>query len=604
MSIAQNFPAIAPSLLLDFANVQALDNRITFTRATTGTYYGTRTAKAEENFVTWSQEVDNAAWTKIAVSITANSIAAPDGTTTADTIDDGTATTTVHRVLSSATSFTSGLAYTFSCFLKNNTRNFAQVYFGTSSFGATAFANFDLATGVLGTVGAGVTASINNVGSGWYRCVITATATASVSDTAVIGMITNATAARGETYTGTNQQIYAWGAQLEQRSAVTAYTPTTTQAITNYISVLETAAIGVARFDHNPTTFESLGLLVEQQSTNLVTYSEQFDNAAWVKVVVSVAANSTVAPDGTISADLYTETGTGAHRIQQSYAATAGVTYTLSCYMKNINRRYGALSSSNFNNFSATFDLQLGTTVATAPATSQIVPVGNGWYRCSITFAATTTTSSNVFVGSNNSNNGLLQEYAVTTDRDLFIWGAQIEALAFPTSYIPTVASQVTRAADSASMTGANFSQWYNQAQGAVYAESQPISLTSQGHNTAGISDGTINNAFYIQQFTNTQVRYVNRSGASDQAILSAGVVPTSNTNYKSAFAYQVNDYAASFDGGTIITDVLGILPSNVNRLVIGNLFVGSSQGFNGTIKKLAYYPIRLSNTNLQALTG
>jgi hypothetical protein len=93
MSIAQNFPTISPSLSLDFANVQALDPRITFTRASTATYYGTRTALAEQNLLLYSQEFDNAAWTKTSTTVTANSTTAPDGTTTADTLIPNTTNT-------------------------------------------------------------------------------------------------------------------------------------------------------------------------------------------------------------------------------------------------------------------------------------------------------------------------------------------------------------------------------------------------------------------------------------------------------------------------------------------------------------------------------
>ena len=179
MSVSQNFPNILPSLNLNFAQVKQLDPRISYSRASTGTFYdGKTTAKAEENLVLYSQELNNAVWVVEDVSITANTTAAPDGTTTADTITENTANAD-HRVKSPAIPWVSGLPYVISFFVKNGDADYIQ-FSGGASLGANIFANFDIATGVTGSSN-GVTPSIVAVGGGWYRCIIVGTGASTTS---------------------------------------------------------------------------------------------------------------------------------------------------------------------------------------------------------------------------------------------------------------------------------------------------------------------------------------------------------------------------------------------------------------------------------------
>jgi len=623
MSIAQNFPAISPSLLLDFANVQALDSRITFARATTATYYGTRTALAEQNLVLYSQEFDNAAWGKTGLTVTANSTAAPDGTTTADTLTGASTSNAV--VFNGAAVAVTANTYTSSVFIKAGTADFGvlSIWTGSATNGANLW--FNAQTGALTgsssvTAGYTITASSSTaLSAGWFRITVSATVpTANIYLSVRIVDTDNAFV-----YTSTvGKTLFLWGAQLEQRSTVTAYTPTTTQPITNYVPVLETAASNVARFDHNPTTFESLGLLIEEQRTNLVTYSEQFDNAAWTKTNATIATNTIIAPDGTLTGDAIVEgTGTVSPLLLGGSGFLAVTGNAISLYVKAVAggaTRYvyiGAKIAANTRWGYFLFNPATGTVaggpfndgiqnVASSPT---VTSVGNGWYRISIIF--TSPLANQVFtIGLTNTttptNAAILGSYTGDGYSGIYIWGAQNEAGAFATSYIPTVASQVTRAADSASMVGTNFTSWYNAAEGTVYSESVCGAKTASGHLVAGISDGSINNALYINQYISTNIRNSVRANATDQAILGKGTAPVSGVSYKSAMAYKVNDIAASFDGEAIQTDTLALIPFDVNRLTLGNLFSGSSQPLNGHIKKLSYYPIRLSNTNLVALTG
>ena len=613
MAIQSNFPAIKPTLLLDFANTKQLDPRVTFTRASTGTFYGTQTAKAEENLLLQSQDFTTFWDLTNGVTATANTTVAPDGTTTADTLAE-TATTSIHT---SAQAVTSSGTVTLSVFAKLNSGTpFLTIGVNRDVSNYTS-ATFDLSAGTSTQTQAvgnytSASATITAVAQGFYRCTLTVT-TDSVA-TARVGLNNTGTPTAsnrgfGATYLGVvTNSVFVWGAQLEQRSAVTAYTVTTTQPITNYIPVLQTAASGVARFEHNPITFESLGLEIEEQRTNLVTYSEQFNDAAWTKNNATITANTIVAPDGTLTGDnLVEDTTTAAHQVLQAFAGfTSGTAYTSTIYAKNAGRRYLRLTFAVATPFSAEsgwiFDLETGTLFGSAigSATATITAVGNGWYRCAITATATGTGTSSIIV---RLFSGSSSTYTGNGYSGIFIWGAQLEAGAFPTSYIQTVASQVTRAADAASMTGTNFSSWYNQAEGSLYVESQRAAAnTASGFpRVASVNDGTANNEIATLWSNTTNKLYGTVvSGGAIQADVGY-TSQTQTSTYKTALAYRVNDFAFTANSAVVQTDAAGVVPV-VSSLSIGNI-VGVAN-LNGTIRKIAYYPLRVTNANLQALTS
>jgi hypothetical protein len=243
MAIETLYPAIRPSLDLNFAGSKTLDPRITFSRASAATYYDGKTvAKAEENLLQYSQDFDNGLWAKGDSTIAANTDTAPDGTVTADTL---TAASTVFanggRVIQDKSTLPAG-TYTLSVWIKRKS--------GTGKVGISLF-NTETAAAMTALA----------VTDSWQRFSITSVV--SSSSTFFPRVILEVA----------NDSIAIWGVQLEQRSQATAYTPTTTQPITNYIPVLQTAAANVARFDHNPITGESLGLLIEEQRTNLLLRS-------------------------------------------------------------------------------------------------------------------------------------------------------------------------------------------------------------------------------------------------------------------------------------------------------------------------------------------
>jgi hypothetical protein len=602
--------SVRPSLLLDFANTKTLDPRITFTRASTGTYYDGKTvAKAEENLVTYSQEFDNAAWTKRSgTTITANSSVAPDGTTTAETMNEGTASASYHDIYR-ASFFSVAGTYALSCYAKNVDGQYLNLAInGTGYVGAI----FDLSSGTVANTGSSIwtinSTSITDVGNGWYRCVIAFTSTAGGGfNIAMTNSTTISLFGVSPTYTGTSRTILIWGAQFEQRSSVTAYTATTTAPITNYIPALQTAASGVARFEHNPVTGESLGLEIEEQRTNLLVRSEEMDNVAWAKAIISVQPNVIISPDGTLSGDkLVVDNAGSLGNVSESPGYTYGVANTCSAFVKAGEWTWVALEIRGTDAVARRTWYNLSTGVVGSSdggSTGTITPVGNGWYRCTITATLPSGGSSSRFriIPTN-------ADYAFTTGNGLsgiYAWGAQAEVGSFATSYIPTVASQVTRSADSAVMTGTNFSSWYNASEGTLYSEALAGNYGAGAFGGAPglfeISDNTLNNRIYIAR-SNTSLRpflNVGVGGVTQVDLVSSTNSWGANTNKKIVAVYKVNDFAISEDGVTPATDTLGTIPV-VNQAVIGRRDVIS---WNSTIKKIAYYPKRLTNAELQGLT-
>jgi hypothetical protein len=567
-------------------------------------------AKAEENLFTYSQEFENAYWVKGRVTVTANSTTAPDGTTTADTlVEDSTNQTHVLAPLVSA----SGIV-TLSVFAKPATGSrflTIQVNRDGSNF---ASATFDLSAGtstqtqVAGAY-SGVTASITASTNGFYRCIMTVT-TDTVSEVRFAlnntGTPTSSNRGTGSPYTGDGtSSLYIWGAQIEARSSVTAYTATTTAPITNYIPALQTAASGVARFEHNPVTGESLGLEIEEQRTNLLVRSEEMDNVAWAKTTISVQPNVIISPDGTLSGDkLVVDNAGSLGNVSESPAYTYGVANTCSAFVKAGEWTWVSLEIRGTDAVARRTWYNLSTGVVGASdggSTGTITPVGNGWYRCTITATLPSGGSSSRFriIPTN-------ADYAFTTGNGLsgiYAWGAQAEVGSFATSYIPTVASQVTRSADSASMTGTNFSSWYRADAHTAYSEYTVLKApdaTVNSNAVFGYGNGTGDE--YVHLDTNngaTQIRGLVRAKATTYSA-SQGTV-TAGTTIKAAIALSAGNGAFSANGATAtaVNPVVMPLPTfaNIGKNTAFSVFL------NGNIKKIAFYPARLTNAELQGLT-
>ena len=365
--------------------------------------------------------------------------------------------------------------------------------------------------------------------------------------------------------------------------------------------ILQTAASGVARFEHNPVTGESLGLEIEEQRTNLSLYSDNFSTDR-IATRITVSVNQITSPDGTINADkLIASVDNNTHTLLRSLTLSA-ISHTASYYFKAAEYSRVRLYYSSFAATRADFNLADGTVAVagTSAPTASITTVGNGWYRCSMTFTGTATS---VGLGLALLDNTGANSFAGNEFNGIYVFGEQLEAGSFATSYIPTVASQVTRSADSASMTGSNFSSWFRQDEGTLYAEAfnRGVPINNNYH-ICYASDGSSSNFMSIRINNNTgRVHVTGITGGATQWSSSSTTIPTAGTFAKTSVAYKTNDIALTANSDTIVTDTTAVIP------VVNNFYIGSTntvtQPINGTIKKIAYYPLRLSNAELQGLT-
>jgi len=599
MTISANFPNVKPSLLLDFANAQQLPPSVTFYRATTGAYYdGSTNALADQNLLIYSQDFN--AWPIARATLTANTTVAPDGTTTGDTLTQ-TSTTTYGTPYRQFT--TSEATYTQSIYAKAGTASWLLL--GDENSGKRAW--FNVSAGTVGTVASGTTATITSAGSGWYRCTVTYTLSATT------GTFINAIANGDASTTGTGgTTLIIWGAQLEQRSAVTAYTVTDATSVTNYVPVLLTAGGGQPRFDYNPTTSESLGLLIEDQRTNLVLYSAQFDQTSmWSQANVTVSANATISPDGTLSADkIILNSGSSQKRINFATGTYTANTYTLSVYAKA--GEYGFLLVALYDTTykGAVFNLTAGTIGSTSGATPSITPVGSGWYRCIITVTTTSTLNnapSGFWPTATDGGVSGPAESAGNGFSGLYLWGAQLEVNAVASSYIPTVAAAVTRAADYAQMTGTNFSSWFDLGEGTFYTELSLANLNLDqcvlGVNRSN-SYEVGNGLLFRCGGSTTAISFGGYNSGSSGSLSPA---TSANTPFKMTGKYQTSTKLQAVQGnaGSVgSSSTLDYVGSGTNQLQISG-YRNSTEPLNvARIKKIAYYPVAVSDAQMQALTS
>jgi hypothetical protein len=361
---------------------------------------------------------------------------------------------------------------------------------------------------------------------------------------------------------------------------------------------------------------------VEESRQNLLTYSEEFDDAAWTQAFLNeqITANSATAPNGLQTADTITTVSgtTGEFGVGQSATITSNVACTYSIFAKSSAsnfiyvRYYG---TSNFF-YTAIIDLSSGIVTKTAigssttNASASVVAAGNGWYRISLTATHPGRTTVICIVGPAPSSTAEIGStfgqvfFTGSANQSVLIWGAQLEAGSFPTSYIPTEGSIVTRAADVASITGTNFSSWYNQSEGTIFADSQtPYPVASGKFPTMlSITDGTTTNnnfsvGFLTENLSSALVENNNIHAIPDYMSPLSGV-----RRRKISLAAADND-AFGVTNGTLtspkVNDIL--LPRNHAEAIIGGNL--SYNAMNGTVRRLTYWPTRLSNDTLQTIT-
>ena len=352
---------------------------------------------------------------------------------------------------------------------------------------------------------------------------------------------------------------------------------------TNSSGYIEAVSANNPRFDYDPVTLDPKGLLIEEQRTNLLTYSAQFDNAAWTKInSASITVDQAVAPNGTQTADLLS-CGATASRIQEAVTTVASTVYTSSVYAKAGAVNYVCLSSITASS-GAIFNLLAGSVAATSGSSTQnITSVGNGWYRCSITYTSTGINEQVIFGASATATFTFGFYPNGSTGDTCYIWGAQVEAGSFATSYIPTTSAALTRNADVATITGSNFTSFWNSAQGGATVQATP-STVSGIRPLVQYDDGTANEIIALRGNTTNPELYI-VDGGTPQAQLDAGTI-AANTTYSLTGWWATNDCRARKDSGAAVTDATATIPT-VTQARIGS---DGTNYLNGTIATINYY--------------
>ena len=374
-------------------------------------------------------------------------------------------------------------------------------------------------------------------------------------------------------------------ASLDPRVTFTRALSTATRY--NASGLVEVVAADAARFDFDPVALACKGLLIEEARTNVLTYSEQFDNVAWTAVNGIVSADATTSPDGTTNADKLVEGSgvlAGYPYVTRTYVTTA-VSWSRSIYAKSAGRDWLVLRfvNSTSTNLYAWFNLATGLvgTVYTG-LTATMTPVGDGWYRCEVTVTTARAGSNSQTAGIASADNSVAA-YTGDGASGIYLWGAQLELGAFSTSYIPTTTTSVTRNADVATITGTNFSDWWQAGKGGALVQVTPSTITNT-RPLVQFDDNTADNIIALRgNTTNPELQIVD--GGTPQAAIDAGTI-AANTPYSLTGWWDTNNCKARKDSGAVVTDTTATIPT-VTQMRIGS---DGTNYLNGTLATINYY--------------
>jgi hypothetical protein len=628
--------SVRPSLLLDFANVKRLDKRITFIRSNTATYFdstglmkiaavneprfdhdpatgkslGLLMENEKTNLLTYSDGYD-----KFTVGsntyLTSISALSPYGTYTATSMKGKGPAPNSFIAINGTPTLAAATTYTFSIYAKlisGSVPSDGNLISAVYNNGSTSVrANLPYAT-------SGLTTS-------WKRFSVTFLNVNSISFFGFVGADSTSTS-----------EVAFWGSQLEVGDYATSYIPSaetlTSRATTGTYygsdGLIKTAAINTARYSNNSVNLTiPAKMLIEPASNNLLAYSEDFSQG-WNTIAAnsSITLNVAVAPDGTTTASKLQTTAAGL--INTGFVNyTAGITANNSVNTFSVYVKRGSVPVVSVNLFNIapyyvqgliTFNFDTGVvTTVDSVLYYTVTPIKNGWYRLSISIAGNSATSvaCRVYAKDQGINN--------TTADYVYLWGAQLESNSYPTSYIKTNGSTVSRAQDIissvamkrtndyAEMAGTNFSSWYRPDEGTLLGKARLVGYanTAIEVSTMGFIDDSSTTVSLISLRFLSDVNWssIDSYGFNNQVsqwdLNGTADFDNINSSATSALAYKSNDIMLCVNGTYLEADTSAVIHPDFNRIIIGNTGSGGMR-----LAKLAYYPKRLSNAELQSITA
>ena len=376
--------------------------------------------------------------------------------------------------------------------------------------------------------------------------------------------------------------------------------------------VIQTAATGVARFDHTPLTpFTSLGLLVEIGRTNLCPESADL-GTSWTVFQSVLATDNTTSPDGGTNADKITDDnvgGRGSCFVQISFGGfTVDSNFVFSLYAKadqNDWVRFKLNSLASLDIF-AYFDLTNGVVGATKGAnnTSEFIEdVGNGWFRCGIVFAsdsADTTGQPQIFIADANNDHSVARD----TTSSIFVWGVQVEEGTFPTSYIPTVGGSLARNPDEVSTTTLDWLDTAATAVGTWYVRAQFPVTEAVANALVSLDDGGVTDRFYFERDAAENINFTTTHNADTDGLVSGTAVIAIETEFELGASYIDDDIVMAVDNTLETADTTAAIPVGDNPVT---LHIGADSGgnyWNGHIAEVRYYNVQKNDTFVQQLSN
>ena len=512
-------------------------------RATTATRVNSAGLIEEvpRNLFTFSEQFNDVSWVGVGATVIANAGVSPNGTLTADRL---TATSNLGALLKSSNQTIQ--VYTQSIWVKSE--------IGTVSGSLLGISSSATKTDFIAT-------------TEWKR-------------------VTNTVLSLGGTrnpqirldLSGTS--ILIWGAQLEAFPTATEYFPTTTR-------------LNIPRIDYTNGSCPSL--LVEPQRTNSLTYSNDYSNVSWGKVGVTAVLGTQVNPEGIASTYSISNTTLGDSYLQKQGLSTTAGNYTMSVFVKNVDNVVSSqlmavhlTQGSVTSQFTYTWATNTFALTGTNAISGSSVLLSNGWVRLSFTYS--------IGAGVVNHWARLYANNNLTITKSVLVYGFQNEAGSYPTSYIPTIASTVTRNADVISKTGISsligttytvYGEIINE--GIHNARHLALKLPTGGNYTDVV--------FIVQNFNGLQAT-ANNSTSTAQFTINSGSYSIGQT-LKYALRCEQNNVAFYINGVQIGIDTLCTIPA-VSTLYIGN-YVDLQLG--SKIKSTIIFPSALTNTELAQLT-
>jgi len=371
--------------------------------------------------------------------------------------------------------------------------------------------------------------------------------------------------------------------------------------------ILQTTASGVPRFDYDPVTLQPRGILIEESRTNS-TINTPTGQAG------TVSASTISGPNGIVSGYRFLANGTNAnHAIYfGTQSTTSGTTYTESVFVKagSLTLLQMGISSSVVNTGNAYANFNLATSAITNGASiisSGITPLPNNWFRIWITFTANGVGGGPAGQISTITSMSDPKTPPNTSSGDFYIYGPQREIGSFPTSYIPTTTAAVTRATDRLYIDYGvgNTPPWYNITEGAIFAEFYPLANTqhSNAQNIVYLSANSSNsNRLHLFRSPSTTLLSARIVESNSVKIGTSFPAIVENTIHKASLGYSATTTTAYAANGALRATGAAGAPVNISRIDIGGETFGI-QVLDGYIRKIKYYPLRLSNTQHQLLT-